>query len=47
MKLCTLTGPDDLSLANKGVVFQVGGAVVTQEGEGENKEQNPVGQAGL
>lgn len=47
MKLFTLTGPDDLSFANKGVVFQVGGAVVTQEGEGEKKKQNPIGQAGL
>lgn len=47
MKLFTLTGPDDLSFANNGVVFQVGGAVVTQEGEEEKKEQNPIGQAGL
>lgn len=47
MKPCTLTGPDDLNFANKGVVFQVGGAVVTQEGEGEKSEQNPIGQAGL
>jgi len=47
MKLCALTRPYDLSFANKGVVFQVGGAVVTQERQGEKKEQNHIGQVGL
>lgn len=39
------THSDELTLANKGVVFEVRGAVVTQEEEEQKKEQNPIGQA--